>query len=1097
MGVSYLTVILRRTLFALVLCATIAISLAPAARGADERDPEEWIFSVLMLPRWTISDAIIAYQFKGGYYLPVIELAEGFEFLVEAEVDRAYIDGFASREENTFTIDGERGQYIVRGESFSLPADAVLPRDLVMEGDIYVRMDILNEIWPVEMEVNLPSITIFVEAEEELSFVRRKEREERQTIFEARQEQAEKQARITRPFRENAYSWFGKPALDIQSSFTYDNREKELTGRVNFAGIQQIGKMVADYSANYLYSDGNFRRPDNLRARFSRQAAEGETLFLPTLKRVEFGDISIGQRDLISNSVSGRGVVVSNAPTTRTREFDRITVEGTGPPGWELELYNNNQLIEIGVIDDDGEYRFEDVVLNFGNNRIRVIQFGPQGQIRETVEEYRVNGALLPPQDFRYRAGVVQGSRPFIPLEDDVAADAPELTRNLEASYGLNKWLTLFGSYTETPGNQDRDLFKYYTGGVTVSTPIGIGEAELYRQINGGSAYDMRFLTQLLGVRLNLRGAVFNDFESQDAGFGQNLRRLEGEIQANTKVDLPLLPPIALRVTGDHVEFTDGTATTTVNTSQSFTGGGLRFGHSTNTRFLNEIHEASTAGFNLNWSSGSWQTRGSFNYQLHPEMLLNNGTAELRYNPRDSFQGALSLSHNFQTSTSGGSVQLGYDFEDILSTLTANYQQERGWQFTLRASTSLTPYYDDREYKLASRNRARDAGVLGRIFLDHDGDGVFSEGDEPLEGARLTVDAGRSAAASNEDGFVFAAVRPDHRVDLSVSEPSLEDPYYRTASKGYSTIGRRGSMPGFEFPIVETGAIDGSVWREPSGRPVSGMRLQLVDAETGEIFMESETAFDGYYAFEFVMPGTYIVRADPTYKVNVPAETVTVSSEELYAFGVDLYLLEPAAEENAAGEADGESGGIAQLDHASAVSGTSQPAPVSPQDEGSSLVSGETSEVDNAPVRDSTLEGGRSSFESDDSGGGVAPSSEDEQQDMTDITPAMATSVRIGEHPEKTRIVMDLSAVTGYRVTAGEDGMVVLIDMPGVTWDAPPGEELPYNAVLQSFGTESLADGGTRLVLRARERMDVAEHKILPASGASGPRLYLDLVRRW
>ncbi len=1069
-----MTVILRRIVFAAILVIVVAGAVVSPSRGAETQAPEEWIFSVIMPPQWSIVENMFVYQFKGGYYLPVVELAEAYEFFVEAETDRAFVSGFAGREENTFTIDGERGELIVKGESEALPVDSIIPKELVIEEDIYVRLDVLNKIWPVEMRIELSSLRITAEAEEELSFVRRKKREDQQEIIKARKS-AFAGSQKDLPYRDNPYRWLGKPILDLQSSYVYDNRNKILTGSNNISGTQQLGQFVTNYAANYAYLDGQLRRPGSIRANFLRQAVGDEDLFVPTLKHFEFGDISVGQRDLIGNNAGGRGFSFSNKASSKTREFDRITVEGTGPPGWQLELYNNNEILEFSAIEDDGEYRFENVILNFGNNRIRVIMYGPQGQVREVVEEYKISNSLLSPGEFQYRGGIVDTGRSFILLDNELD---PKLTvtQNAEIFYGLNRWLSLFGSYTKTPLATEEK--QYYTAGLAFNTPIGVGEAEGYKEINGGKAVDLRFITRLMGVSLNMRSAFFHNFESQEAGS----KRFEAEVQANTSLNLPFLP-MTLRINAKHTQLIDGNVSTDLNTAQSFTGGGIRFNHSTNTRFVNEIHETSSGGFGVNWNRGDWQTRGSLNYKIHPVSELNAGSAEIRYKTKENLQAALNTNHSFSDSTSTVGAQLGYDFQDILSTVDAQYRQERGWLFTLRASTSLNPYNSDRSYKLSSKSKKSQAPVLGHIFLDRDGDGAFSEGDEPLEGVKLSLDRGRSQTATNEDGYIVTSLRNNEKMEISIDEASLEDPYFRPSVEGYSTVGLKGTMPGFEFPVVETGAVDGTVWREPSGRPVSGMKLELV-SESGEVYMRTETAFDGYYAFEFVLPGTYTVRADPSYQVYVPAETVTVSSEELFAFGIDLYLLEPVAEEKAAEQASGESGGVAHTYHAPAVSGTEQPALVSPLDGGSSAIDEETSDEESSPVVESSVDGDSLPVDQSDSSGG-APS----------IGLSIVKDVRIGEHPDEVRLVLDLSGPASYDINEG-NGLIILVDLPGSIWGTVSAYEFKYSKVLKGYVTETLPDKGTRLILKAHEGMFVKEHKLLPAVDGKPDRLIIDLKKK-
>ena len=111
-------------------------------------------------------------------------------------------------------------------------------------------------------------------------------------------------------------------------------------------------------------------------------------------------------------------------------------------------------------------------------------------------------------------------------------------------------------------------------------------------------------------------------------------------------------------------------------------------------------------------------------------------------------------------------------------------------------------------------------------------------------------------------------------------------------------------------------------------------------------------------------------------------------------------------------------------------------------------------------------------------------------------TPSIVKSVRIGEHPDKIRVVMDLSEKTDYRIEQSDEGLIVLIDLPYVSWQAPTSEDLKYSMVMQGFRAEPLANGGMRVILTAREAMSVKEHMILPARDGKAPRLVIDLERK-
>ncbi|HIF25118.1 MAG TPA: hypothetical protein EYG18_01840 [Micavibrio sp.] len=1039
MSVYHWTEYLRRTLFVTLFIAVCGIVSTPLARGADESVAEEWIFNVILPPAWTIADAMIAYQYEGSYYLPAVELGEALDFYIEAEVDRGYVSGFAGDEGNTFTIDSEKGELILEGEIESLPDDAVLSQDMVFDEDVFVRIDVLNRIWPIEMELLLSNLQIIIEAEQDLAFMERLRRSEAQERIFA-QRGAGKTDFSSLPFVDNPVKMLGKPAYDIQATYTYDDADNTLRGSNNITGTQQVAGFVADYSANYAFIEGKFRRPESIRLRMEKQAIGEDYIVSPYVKRLELGDVTLPRRDLIGNTTGGRGFIISDKTSERDREFDRVTVEGTGPPGWEVEVYNNDQLIEVGIVDGVGEYRFEDIVLNYGKNNIRTVLYGPQGQIREEVEEYSIGNSMMKPGEFDYSVGLTDTGRSLILLENEPRLQPRGVTKNAEFFYGLNNTFTFFGSFTETPTRDD--LQQYYTIGTSFSTPIGLGSVEGYKQINGGNAVDTRFITELFGVRLNLRAAMFDRaFESDDAGYDDSGKALETEIQANTNVNL--FVPLSLKTNLLHTEFFNGTVTSDLQTNVSYSGRGLRISNQTTSRFVDEIHENSNGAVAATWRQGEWQLRGNLGYRMHPEWELSTGSTELRYTKKNGFQSALSFAHDFTNSTSTVGTQIGYDFDNLVASFDTQYRQHEGWMFMLRATSSLHPYTEDEHYTMSGRSRRNTAQVLAEAFIDRNNDGIYNGDDEPMQDVRLRIDNGRSTDKTNEDGVIIATIPNNNEVAIRVDEASLIDPYLKPSNKGFRTMGRKGSMPRFSFPIVETGSIDGTVYRTSNDAPVQGMRLQLVDAE-GAVAMETETAYDGYYAFEFVLPGDYIVRADPEYQVNVPNETVTVSSEEPYVFGIDMFLIEPAAEETAVEETDGESVGIAQTNLAPAADGTVQQAQT-PSDGGSSSV---------------------------------------------------VKAVRIGEHSDKIRLVLDLSVMADYKIEAGEEGYIVLVDMPDTTFEAAARASYPNNAILQGYETEMLPSGGTRLILRARNLMTIVDAYAIDAVDGNPPRIVFDIAKQ-
>ncbi len=880
-----------RLAFGLLLAGFLCLSWPMKSLHAQQdNEPVEYIFKVMMPPNWRIAEAIFAYEHNGHYYLPIIELSKGFEFFVEAEPDRQYVQGFASVEENSYTIDGDRHEITIKGNRESIDESAILNSDLLATDDIYVEMELLNKIWPVQMQIDLSSIAIMVEAEEDLSFIRRREREKNRTMAESRKEIAEKE-KVELPFRKNPHEIFGKPVIDYQATYRHDRNSGEYSGDNIFSGRQQVLGMIADYSTSFTLDDGRFRRPESARLKFERRSP-GKEYVVPGIRGFEGGDISIRQRDLISNTEGGRGILITNDSRDPSNEFDRITIQGTGPPGWEIELYNNDEIMEFSVVPDDGEYTFNDIVLSHGNNQIKLLFFGPQGQVREETRSYNAGGNMRSPGEFTYSAGMLDLEREFIPLSDEPSTDPEGIVKTGNVAYGISRWLTAFASFTTIPLQDKRH--DYMTAGVSASTPIGLAEAEVYKDKVSGNAIDLKMITSLFGIRLNTRAGIYNGLESTDSGFDSNAKSFETEIQANKNTKIFSIP-MGLRFNVLHTERENNDKSTTIDFARSFSRKGLRVTHSDTIRLDDGRHEQTTGSIVTTWREGPWQLRGGFNYALFPEKELSSANAQVRYNTKNDVIMALNLNHNFANSIYGIGTQIGYDFKRFLGTFEADYERERGWEFIVRASTSLHSLTPDRSFTFDSKSRRTYAPIFGKAYLDKDEDGEFDEGtDQPLEGVKLLVGGGSgSREGSDENGNLVANGPHNEKVNIEIDPKSLSDPYYVPGPGGFSTVPLYGGVIEAAFPVVETGAIEGTVFRASNGRAVTGMDLELVN-EKGETVMTVETAFDGYYTFEFVPSGTYSIRPAAAHNVTLADNHVTLTPEELFAYGNDLYLEDGA-----------------------------------------------------------------------------------------------------------------------------------------------------------------------------------------------------------
>lgn len=106
-----------------------------------------------------------------------------------------------------------------------------------------------------------------------------------------------------------------------------------------------------------------------------------------------------------------------------------------------------------------------------------------------------------------------------------------------------------------------------------------------------------------------------------------------------------------------------------------------------------------------------------------------------------------------------------------------------------------------------------------------------------------------------------------------------------------------------------------------------------------------------------------------------------------------------------------------------------------------------------------------------------------------------AVGARIAGDEQKTRFVLDLSSAVGYTVTVLSDPFRVVVDMPDVDFNLPPGIGRLGRGLVQEYRYGRLADDKARIVIDAAAPVLIDRTFMLEASEDRPARMVIDLVR--
>ena len=102
--------------------------------------------------------------------------------------------------------------------------------------------------------------------------------------------------------------------------------------------------------------------------------------------------------------------------------------------------------------------------------------------------------------------------------------------------------------------------------------------------------------------------------------------------------------------------------------------------------------------------------------------------------------------------------------------------------------------------------------------------------------------------------------------------------------------------------------------------------------------------------------------------------------------------------------------------------------------------------------------------------------------------------IRYGINAGKTRIVVDLSRKSDFRVFTLADPPRLVIDLPQAGWKVPRSRPVPSGQLLKSYRSGDLDEGVTRIVFDMRRTATIAGAFALPPGGTSGDRVVVDIA---
>ena len=865
----------------LALCPLAALAAPPAmastAADAQASEPQlNLLIANLVLDNSQLTDTIYLYELGNDVLLPLGELARQLSIGVTVDPVSQIASGFILKEGASFRLDPATGKVTLPGGQEAY--DLRLVRWI--DGDLYVSTRLLQRWWPVDFKFNMATLSLVAEPREKLPIQLRLERERLAGRLGGR---GSGYTDPGYPRLPNPYRVLDVPMLDSTIGLGI-NRNGDTTRTVaNYTGVF-TGDLLGMETSAFVSISKDKPKPD-ARVTLSRFNPDGGLLGPLDATSVQVGNIGLpALRNVLTGGGVGWGSVISNRQLNMANSYGLQTLRGELPQGWDVTLFFNDALIDFQQSRGDGLYEFPDQQLVFGRNEFRLVFNGPLGQRRVETQVYVFDQTVTRPGEFFYSAGAKR--------DNDGAVRS-----TLQLDAGIAKGLAVTAGSIHIDRADGTQARTYFNAGLRASALGSLINLDRSQDIRGGSVTELGVRTALFGVSLDATRVWINDFVSdiyRNAGDPLKIRdqvRFTGAFAFSKGFRMPFA------VDFRHDQTASGIDTYNIQPRLSVNVLGTSFTNALN-YLIGPGQDNLSGTLQVNRRVAGIGINSQLAYVLMPNTKLSSFAMTFDKTFGDFNRLNFGIVQTFGPERTTATVGWTRNFGAFGIGLTGLYGGTRNMGAGLQIFTALGRNPRNGRIMRDWQPMAGMGAVAAKVFVDSNLNGVFDEGEEPVENAGFTVNgSGRQAVRTDASGeALLARLQPRVHADLTLDLGTLDDAQWQPTTPGVRVLPRPGKVQTIDFPVVLTAEIDGTVYltTDTGKRGIGNARLQLLDTD-GKVLAETRTSSDGYYIMPSVKPGRYQLRMEPEQLAGLGlvadrTADIEVNSKGDFVYGMDFTL---------------------------------------------------------------------------------------------------------------------------------------------------------------------------------------------------------------
>jgi hypothetical protein len=810
-----------------VLCFWVLMTMAMPFSGIAQEDDNYDEVSVILNVQRIGSVELQIIIVDQTAYLPIKEVFDFLRIKNTVSADFESIEGFFINPKSVFLIDQRKTRIEYLDKIYNLKHNDFIKT----ETGLYLKLENFGDVFGLDCNFSFRSLSIIMTTKVELPAILELQQEQlRQNINKLK---GEKKADTVIG---RGFPLFHMGIADWAVFSTQITGLKSST-RLNLA----LGAIVAGGEANVFLNVNNtqkFRKEDQF---YNWRYVNND--FAP-LRQITAGTIFTQATSTLYAPL--QGVQITNTPTTYRRSFGTYTISNTTEPGWTVELYINNVLVNYVKADASGFYTFE-VPLVYGASQVRLRFYGPWGEVRVSEQNINIPFNFLPQNQFEYTltSGVVQDE------------EKNRFSRG-SFNYGLSRRITIGGGAEMTTNSNNGEPMPF------INTSVRLGSNFLFTGEHVKDVISRGLMSYQFPSKIKFE-VNYNKYEK-----GQSAIKSGKGVSNNYIAEKKFIATVPIR-TKKLAAFSRLTLNQLTLPDVNYNSGELLIstivsGVSTNLTTAVAFTDPANKIITTNLSLTMKLAKGVRFTPLLQYDFSQNSFSRVR----GEFEKSIS-NKGFVNMTYERDVRKNANFYGIGLRYNFSFVQISVFGRTSKSSSSSTQaingslLYNDKSHSLSfsNQNNVGRGGLIILPFLDINCNGKRDKGEPKVEELSLRVNAGRTTRNDKDTTIRVTGLEAYNHYFVDLDKNSFDNIAWQIKNPSIRVVAEPNHFKLIEVPVSVFGEASGNITltNEEGQKGIGRIIVNIYNSKkvfVAKVLSES----DGYISYLGLVPGKYYASVD-------------------------------------------------------------------------------------------------------------------------------------------------------------------------------------------------------------------------------------------